>query len=313
MKRAQPYRAALRHGAALCGLAALSACLPAAQPESLVPRPRPANLQPAVYEPSADSAQLAYYYKALQRDLLTRGLLRTDGGGPDTPYDAEDLADTFEALAFYDEYGGSGVAGELGRWDQPVRIAAEFGPSVPKARREADLGVLRGYAARLARITRHPVSTVSSRANFHVIFASLDDSAFVAERVRELLPAISAKDLSLLAAPPRSYYCLVIAGGPQGSPLSYSRGVALIRAEHPDLVRKSCVHEEVAQGLGLRNDSPRARPSIFNDDDEFALLTSFDEKLLQMLYDPRLTTGMSAEDARPVIRILAREAMGQEL
>ncbi|KIC13581.1 hypothetical protein RA20_23260 [Leisingera sp. ANG-Vp] len=291
----------------------MSACLPFAQPESLVPQARPAQPEPAVYKPSADSAQLAYYYNALQRDLLTRGLLRTDGGGPDTPYDAEDLADSFEALAFYDEYGGSGISGGLGRWAGPVRIVSEFGPSVPPARRETDRQTVTDFAARLARITGHPVSTVAARANFHVIFASLDDSAFVAERVRELLPSISAKDLSLLAAPPRSYYCLVVAGGPQGDPLSYTRGVALIRAEHPDLVRKSCVHEEVAQGLGLRNDSPRARPSIFNDDDEFALLTSFDEKLLQMLYDPRLKTGMSLEEARPVIRILAREAMGQEL
>ncbi|UWQ50942.1 DUF2927 domain-containing protein [Leisingera caerulea] len=313
MASVRAHNAVWKGGAALAGLAALAACLPFDQPESLVPQPRPAVPEPAVYKPSADSAQLAYYYNALQRDLLTRGLLRTDGGGPDTPYDAEDLAESFEALAFYDEYGGSGISGGLGRWEGPVRIAAEFGPSVPAARRAADTETLNAYAARLARITGHPIGTVAARGNFHVIFASLDDSAFVAERVRELLPAISAKDLSLLAAPPRSFYCLVVAGGPQSNPLSYTRGVALIRAEHPDLVRKSCVHEEVAQGLGLRNDSPRARPSIFNDDDEFALLTSFDEKLLQMLYDPRLKTGMSAEDARPVIRILAREAMGQEL
>ncbi|UWQ81292.1 DUF2927 domain-containing protein [Leisingera sp. S132] len=278
-----------------------------------MPQARPAVPRPAVYKPSADSAQLAYYYNALQRDLLTRGLLRTDGGGPDTPYDAEDLARSFEQLAFFDEYGGAGISGGLGRWSGPVRIAAEFGPSVQAEQRAQDRETLADYAARLARITGHSISTVSGRANFHVIFASLDDSAYVAERVRELLPAISARDLSLLAAPPRSYYCLVVAGGPQTDPLSYTRGVALIRAEHPDLVRKSCVHEEVAQGLGLRNDSPRARPSIFNDDDEFALLTSFDEKLLQMLYDPRLKVGMSLEEARPIIRILAREAMGQEL
>jgi hypothetical protein len=44
----------------------------------------------------------------------------------------------------------------------------------------------------------------------------------------------------------------------------------VIRAEHPDLLRLSCLHEEIAQGLGLPNDSPRARPSIFNDDEEFA-------------------------------------------
>ncbi len=72
-------------------------------------------------------------------------------------------------------------------------------------------------------------------------------------------------------------------------------------------MRKSCIHEEIAQGLGLANDSPEARPSIFNDDDEFALLTIHDEMLLTMLYDPRPAIGMSVEQARPVIKELARE------
>ena len=63
--------------------------------------------------------------------------------------------------------------------------------------------------------------------------------------------------------------------------------------------------------MGLANDSPDARPSIFNDDDEFALLTTHDEKLLSILYDDRLAPGMSLEQARPVIRILAREQTGR--
>ena len=96
-------------------------------------------------------------------------------------------------------------------------------------------------------------------------------------------------------------------------PYNYAHAVALIRAEHPDLVRLSCIHEEVAQGLGMPNDSPHARPSIFNDDDEFALLTDHDELLLKMLYDPRLQPGMSLEEARPIIRTIATELMGEEL
>ena len=72
-------------------------------------------------------------------------------------------------------------------------------------------------------------------------------------------------------------------------------------------MRRSCVHEELAQGLGLANDSPYARPSIFNDDDEFALLTAHDEILLRLLYHPDLTPGMTPDQARPIVaRILAR-------
>jgi hypothetical protein len=69
-------------------------------------------------------------------------------------------------------------------------------------------------------------------------------------------------------------------------------------------MRRACVHEELAQGLGLADDSPAARPSIFNDDDEFALLTRHDEILLELLYDPALTPGMTVEEARPVLRRL---------
>jgi len=264
---------------------------------------------------SAESEQLAHYYAVLQQDLLTRGLLRTDGGGPDTPYDADKLVRNFEAIAFYDEYAGSGSgsAGGLSRWSGPVRLQAEFGPSVPYDQRQSDSIFLADYADRLARTTGHSVTTTTTRGNFHVIYAGYDDSDFIRTRVQQILPNISAENLEVFANPPRSFYCLVLAGGPQQDPLSYTRGVALIRAEHPNLVRQSCVHEEVAQGLGLRNDSPRARPSIFNDDDEFALLTSHDEKLLTMLYDDRLQPGMSAAQARPITRLIAYELMGQPL
>jgi hypothetical protein len=85
--------------------------------------------------------------------------------------------------------------------------------------------------------------------------------------------------------------------------------VALIRAEHPELLRSACIHEELAQGMGLANDSPAARPSIFNDDEEFGLLTRHDELLLKMLYDPRLRTGMTAAEAEPIIQRIATELL----
>jgi hypothetical protein len=86
----------------------------------------------------------------------------------------------------------------------------------------------------------------------------------------------------------------------------------VIRAEHPDLMMLSCIHEEITQGLGLANDSPLARPSIFNDDEEFALLTPMDEVMLRMLYSPRLRAGMTEAEARPIVFPLATDLMGGE-
>ena len=92
-----------------------------------------------------------------------------------------------------------------------------------------------------------------------------------------------------------------------------AQAVAVIRAELPPRLRRSCVHEELTQGMGLANDSPRARPSIFNDDEEFAYLTRHDELLLKILYDPRLRPGMSEAEAQPIVLQIARELLGTEV
>jgi len=74
-------------------------------------------------------------------------------------------------------------------------------------------------------------------------------------------------------------------------------------------MRLSCIHEEMAQAMGLANDSPTARPSIFNDDEEFALLTRHDELLLKMLYDRRLRLGMTPLQARPLLPAIAEDVL----
>ncbi len=312
----------LKLGLGMIAFLALANC-EEALPTAVAPEPVPPAPVPAAnaYVPaSAASQDLARFYQRVQRDLLTRGLLRTDGGGADTPYDADDLARNFEVIAFYSEYpdhvvsiGARQTDGQLSRWSGPVRIQSEFGPSVPLATRDQDAAQVQSYAARLAKLTGHPISTVSRKANFHVFFAGKDDSAYVVARLRELIPNISQASLDLVANPRANFDCFVFASATSSAPHKYVRAVTLIRTELPDLVRLSCIHEEMAQGLGLSNDSPAARPSIFNDDDEFALLTSHDEKLLTMLYDPRLEPGVTVDQARPVVRIIARELMGQPL
>lgn len=320
-----PARHPLR-GLPLAGALALSlaGCDEMGLSSSPTPQVRPVSLQipdAAPVPPSAASQDLARYYARVQSDLLTRGLLRTDGGGPDTPFSADDLARNFESIAFFDEYTtgsgvsrrGSGTSGRLSRWNGPVRVQTEFGASVPLAQRDADKMRVDAYARRLAGITGHSISPVSRNGNFHVFVVGEDDTAFLQKRLLQLIPGISQTELDLFGNLPRSFYCLVVAVSGSRTPHQYTRAVALIRTEHPDLVRLSCIHEEMAQGLGLPNDSPAARPSIFNDDDEFALLTTHDELLLKMLYDPRLKLGMTADEARPAARIIARDLMGQPL
>jgi hypothetical protein len=300
-------------------LAACEAAVPSGNsriPDTARPPALPELAPPA--EPSAQSRALATYYQRLESDLRAQGLLRTDPGGRDTPFGTRDLARNFELIAFFDEYErGAGLRASSGkpvpmrRWADPVRVSVEFGPSVTAAQQQADTRNIRAYAARLARASNHPIMMDPARPNMTILIYGEDDKPYLPQRARQIVPGISNGALSVFRNLPRQIHCFVMAfsgGGPDGN--VYQQAIVVIRAEHPDLLRASCVHEEMAQGLGLANDTPRARPSIFNDDDEFALLTRHDEMLLKMLYDPRLAPGMTLDQARPIIAKMAEELLG---
>ena len=259
---------------------------------------------------SQASAELRSYLVQVQSAQLSQGLLRQDGGGPDTPFTADMLARNFERIVFYNEYAsalqGRGGQSPLRRWETSIRVGTVFGQGVPPSQRSKDNSDIRGYARRLGQITGHQITNFGT-PNFVVIVANEDDRSDALDAAAALVPGITPASLNALRNLPRDTYCAVAAYAVGTNANTYTAAVAIIRAENPDLLRLSCIHEEMAQGLGLANDSQNARPSIFNDDDEFALLTNHDELLLKMLYDPRLETGMSAAEAAPITRIIARE------
>jgi len=292
----------------------LSACVAATPP---APSP-PAPVAPTPAPETARSASARAYFAQVQSALLAQGLLRTDGGGADTPFTDRMLAENFLRVALYDEYsreGGGFVRGEtasmLRRWEIPVRVMLRFGASVPPERRAADRARVASYLARLQRITGHPIGLVETGGNFTVHVVSEEEREALGPSLASQLSGLSPQDIADVTSMPRTTYCLVYALS-EGNTGAYSRAVAVVRAEHPDLLRQSCFHEEIAQGLGLANDSPSARPSIFNDDEEFALLTRQDELMLKMLYDPSLRPGMRISAARPIVMTLASRLMGGE-
>lgn len=303
--------------ASIAALAMLSGCetveVPVeglAQPVN-VPEPK----MPADDAVLSNSEQLAGYMAKVEQQLITQGLLRMDGGGPDAPYDAADLAQNFATIALFEEYttrGGRIVARQtesvLHRWQEPILLATRFGASVPLEQRQADRVAAGRYLARLSRITGHPMRLTRGDGNFDLFIVNDDERRALGPDLKKLLPGISDAAVRAVTEMPRSTLCLVFAHDPADDGI-YTRAVAVVRAEHPDLLRLSCIHEEIAQGLGLSNDSPEARPSIFNDDEEFALLTSHDEKLLQMLFDPRLEPGMDLATAAPIIDTIAAELL----
>ncbi|MEM9394226.1 MAG: DUF2927 domain-containing protein [Pseudomonadota bacterium] len=258
---------------------------------------------------------LTRYYTRLEQRQVAQGLLRTDGGDVDTPFDARDLARNFERIALYDEYtllGGRFVAQQnesrLRRWETPIRVQPYFGESVSLEQRAETTRELSAYVDRLAGITGAPLAMATGVANFHVLVLNVDEMAASEELIKSLIPGVGRNTIEFITTMPRFTMCSVNAFSEDDR---YVAALVVIRAEHPALLRSSCIHEEIAQGLGLANDSPTARPSIFNDDDEFALLTAQDELMLNMLYDPRLSPGMTPSEARPMTKQIAAELLGE--
>ena len=282
---------------------------------SAAPPPRP--VEAARTDPVSEA--LASYFRNIQDQQLGQGLLRLDESALPPALDEARLSDVYVEIALRDEYrrdGGrfraSGESAPLRRWAGPVAYRLEFGDSVPAGTRQRDRAEVTRLVRDLADTTGHPLRLLpegsTTGANFHVLVLSEGERRAIGPRLRTLVPGIDDPTVDLITSLPRTANCLVVAFAGRGQQV-YTNAIAVIRTELPDLTRISCYHEELAQGLGLPNDSPVARPSIFNDAQEYARLTGLDRLLLRLHYDERLRPGMREEEARPIIREIAAELL----
>ncbi len=300
-------------------LIAVAGCVNGPLPESdgsadavAVPQPvRPKHQSQA-------SKDLERYYLGVENDLLARGLLRVDGGGPDVPFTARDLSRNFAAIALSEELrveNGRVLPGKplitLRRWQEPIRFGIYFGDTVPETIRAADRAFIENYVRRLSRITGHPMSIAATATNFDIVILHENQRLAVNPLLQRAGVVPSRGMVDAIAGMTRNDYCAVLTEDRRNDGV-ITNALAIVRAEHSQMMRQMCYHEEIAQGLGLFNDSPRARPSIFNDDEEFGRLTTHDELLLRILYDPRMQPGMSSTEAGVMAARIADELIGGE-
>jgi Protein of unknown function (DUF2927) len=232
-------------------------------------------------------------FQTYQSEMQLRGFLRTEADPPDVPYTNARLVENFRRIAFYtypnDERH---VPKPLTKWQGPVRYVV-MGT-------EGDVAQVDGLMRRLSGLTGLEIERVGEdEANFVVLL--LDEGEQHAARHAFVDADSRAFFDGFVSA---IFDCGAIADWSDDDP-EITRALVYLHGDLSGLYRRLCFHEEISQSLGLFNDDPTVRPSIFNDDDEFALLTRHDEYLLRILYDPRLRSGMTPEEAMPlVVRIV---------
>lgn len=247
-------------------------------------------------------------YRHYTDTLTTDGKLRTERVPLDAAFSNTRLAENFERIALNREYRRENdvlieetTPTRLSRWEQPIRYRV-----IGEAATGADRGEYRSFATKLADLTGLEINEEDENPNLTILILGPDERrAFV----NQLQDSGLAERMPLVVewADDISYPCVGQVGYEDVDTGLITGAMIVIKGELEGVLRSSCIHEELTQTLGLMNDDPNVRPSIFNDDQEFALLTEHDEILLRILYDRRLRPGMEADEARPLLPEIIEE------
>ncbi|MEM1160104.1 MAG: DUF2927 domain-containing protein [Pseudomonadota bacterium] len=246
-----------------------------------------------------------------ESELYAKGLLREDRSPADAPFTNDDLVRNFSRIAFgLEPQLNAGNSGRdiLRRWEAPVRWRLHaLGSKAASARTDVTATL-----SRIAGATGHDIGEVARGAqpNLDIWLLGPNDYAFALDWADRSPPSGQGRlirDFRANGLPCMGQFSFRVSPGGEVPPGAMTYGIVLVRKGFGRPFRLSCFEEELAQIMGLANDDSRVRPSIFNDDEEFALLTEHDEMLLSLLYDRRLSPGMPMAEAMPIVARLVAE------
>ena len=237
-------------------------------------------------------------------------VLRTDTNPADVPFNVRDLSNSFEDIVFQYEFHfrdgiliRAPIEKPLKRWEGTIRYQL-----IGDAVEQRDIQTVAHLTARLSTLTGLQFTAVDQAPDMQISIATAKGRREISQMLGETGQDIYRQRYDLWRRTP-GWVCGATLSSDANDRNRLVQAHIFLPAEASGLRRQACLHEEIVQSLGLTNDSDRARPSIFNDDQEFALLTTHDEILVAALYDPRLSPGMNAGQATPIARRIFEASM----
>ena len=247
------------------------------------------------------------YRRSTEANIVFGGM-RTERAPADAPYDRTDLVRNFEKVLFEHEaqlleYRPSYASDELTitKWERDLLYAVKG-----DAATSADDRAVEEVAAMLSESTRLNIRPATNaeiadgEANLVVYIHSPRRRKALLQELdllekTENSNALLRKWLTEFEVP-----CMAQVYTEDDGSAAFA--AVFLKGELVDPLRRSCFEEELAQVMGTGNDHDDVRPSLFNDRNEFALLTDHDQDLIRILYDPRLKSGMTRSEAMPIVR-----------
>jgi hypothetical protein len=206
-----------------------------------------------------------------------------------TDFTNDEIREGFFKIAFGAELQLDKAAGRVRKFDEPVRIFVET-TSGPDRRGEV----------------AHVVADIRARVN-HLDIAVTDDRStanfvvrLVSERklkstIRALYGADKAKRIQQALNPE----CL--SGIGKDDRFRIRRAEVILPVDAGDFTFYDCAYEELLQALGAINDDASVPWTMFNDDVQMGFFDVYDQYLLNILYDPRISAGMTKDEVDAIL------------
>jgi len=213
------------------------------------------------------------------------------GGAPGeyTRFSTAELQRGFLALAFGSDLRIGARPRGIRRFDHPIRVAVVGGGSVDRS--TAMARVIDEYASKFPSLH---LSFVSSTAPTDLEVRLIDEK----DLTSALQAAFGVKVAKAFVARTNPQCMTSVKSSTAGDIL---HTVSFIIVDKGDRVFFDCAYHELLHAFGLSNHDQRNPWTTLNQNRMVGYLTLYDRALLKMLYDRRITPGMTRADVRAVL------------
>jgi hypothetical protein len=202
--------------------------------------------------------------------------------------DAE-IIDGFMKTAFGAEYQLAGRVDRIRRFQRPVRVFVS-GATRPDRNRQIER-----ITADIGRHIRHLDIALTPRREDANLIVNLVPERDLDREIRKLYGTSNARKIRKSLDP----QCL--SGFRKNDNYEIEHSEVILTVDNSEFVFLDCAYEEILQSLGPINDTTSVPWTMFNDDVSMGFFDTYDRYLLNILYDPRIKAGMSADEVRPLL------------
>jgi hypothetical protein len=199
-----------------------------------------------------------------------------------------EIIDGFLKTAFGAEYHLAGRVDRIRKYAMPVRVFADGNRRDRKAQLAkvvADIG---------QKVAHLDIAMAEKREAANVLVQMVHDrdldrtiaKSYGSERAKEIKTSLDPQCLS---------------GFRKNDNYEIEHSDVILTTDNGDFVFFDCAYEELLQSLGPINDTSSVPWTMFNDQVSMGFFDVYDQYILNILYDPRITAGMNVEEVKAVL------------